>query len=158
MKKFFRDFKEFATQGNIMDMAVGVVIGAAFKDIVNALVNNIITPLIVLLTGKNSLESLKWTLKNPEVNELGEAIENTGVAVEYGVFLQAIVDFLIVAFCIFLVLRVMMNAKKKMEDLRKKKEEEVTTEAVVEAPAAPQEDEISLLKEIRDALKQDKKE
>lgn len=152
MKKFFHDFKEFALKGNVLDMAVGVVIGAAFKEIVNALVNNIITPLIVLLTGKNSLEALKWVIKEPIMDAAGEVVD-PGVAVEYGVFLQAIVDFVIIAFCIFVVLRVMMNAQKKLEELRHKNDEPVE-----EAPAEPVEDEISLLKEIRDTLKSDKKD
>ena len=149
MKKFFHDFKEFAMKGNVLDMAVGVVIGAAFKEIINALVNNIITPFIVLLTGQNSLEALKWVLKPEILDEAGEIID-PGVAVEYGIFLQAIVDFIIIAFCIFLVLRIMMNAQKKLEQLRHKKEE-----VVEETPAEPVEDEISLLREIRDSLKKD---
>lgn len=152
MKKFFHDFKEFAMKGNVLDMAVGVVIGAAFKDIVNALVNNIITPFIVLLTGQNSLEALKWVIK-PEILDAAGEVVDPGVAVEYGVFLQAIVDFLIIAFCIFVILRIMMNTQKKLEELRHKKEE-----PVAEEPAAPVEDEISLLKEIRDSLKADKKD
>ena len=149
MKKFFHDFKEFAMKGNVLDMAVGVVIGAAFKDIVNALVNNIITPLIVLLTGQNSLEALKWVLKPEILDEAGQVID-PGVAVEYGVFLQAIIDFILISFCIFVVLRIMMNAQKKIDELRHKNEE-----VVEEVPAEPVEDEISLLKEIRDSLKRD---
>lgn len=149
MKKFFHDFKEFAMKGNVLDMAVGVVIGAAFKDIVNALVNNIITPLIVLLTGQNSLEALKWVLKPEILDEAGQVID-PGVAVEYGVFLQAIIDFILISFCIFVVLRIMMNAQKKIDELRHKNEE-----VVEEVPAEPVEDEISLLKEIRDSLKKD---
>lgn len=152
MKKFFHDFKEFAMKGNVLDMAVGVVIGAAFKEIINALVNNIITPFIVLLTGQNSLEALKWVLKPEIVDPITKEVTDPGVAVEYGIFLQAIVDFIIIAFCIFVVLRIMMNAQKKLEELRHKKEE------TVEEVAAPVEDEISLLKEIRDALKADKKD
>lgn len=152
MKKFFHDFKEFAMQGNILDMAVGVVIGAAFKEIINALVNNIITPFIVLITGKNSLEALKWVIK-PEILDAAGEVVDPGVAVEYGIFLQAIVDFIIIAFCIFVVLRIMMNAQKKFDALRHKEEE-----AAAEEPAAPVEDEISLLKEIRDSLKFNKNE
>ena len=150
MKKFFHDFKEFAMKGNVLDMAVGVVIGAAFKDIINALVNNIITPFIVLLTGQNSVEALKWVLKPEIIDEATQEVIDPGVAVEYGVFLQAIIDFIIIAFCIFVVLRIMMNAQKKFDELRHKKEEPAP-----EVPAEPVEDEISLLKEIRDSLKKD---
>ena len=117
---FLKDFKAFALKGNVMDMAVGVVIGAAFKEIINALVNNIITPFIVLLTGQNSLEALKWVLKPEIIDAAGEVVD-PGVAVEYGIFLQAIVDFIIIAFCIFVVLRIMMNAQKKFDELRHKK-------------------------------------
>ena len=154
MKKFFKDFKEFATKGNIIDMAVGVVIGGAFKDIVNALVAQIITPFIVLFTGKASLSELAVTLKEgvPAVlNEAGEVVTEAvdPVIMNYGVFLQAIIDFLIIALTIFIVLRVFMTAQKKMEALRKKAEEE----AVAEAPAEPAETELDILKEIRDSLK-----
>lgn len=149
MKKFFHDFKEFAMKGNVLDMAVGVVIGAAFKEIINALVNNIITPFIVLLTGQNSLEALKWVLK-PEITDAAGEVIDPGVAVEYGIFLQAIVDFIIIAFCIFVVLRIMMNAQKKFDELRHKKEE-----VVEEVPAEPEETELTILKEIRDSLKKD---
>lgn len=156
MKKFFQDFKEFAMKGNVLDMAVGVVIGAAFKEIINALVNNIITPFIVLLTGEHSLEALKWVLKDEVKDAAGEVI-SPAVAVEYGIFLQAIIDFIIIAFCIFVVLRIMMNAQKKLEELRRlnSKAEEEEEE---EAPAEPEEDELSVLKEIRDMLVEGKKE
>ena len=152
MRKFFHDFKEFAMKGNILDMAVGIVIGAAFKEIVNAQVNNIITPFVVLLTGQNSLEALKWVLK-PEMLDAAGNVVDPGVAVEYGIFLQAIIDFLIIAFSIFVVLRIMMNAQKKLEELRHKNEEPVE-----EQPEEPVEDEISILKEIRDTLKSEKKD
>lgn len=150
MKKFFHDFKEFAMKGNVLDMAVGVVIGTAFKEIINALVNNIITPFIVLLTGKNSLEALKWVIK-PEVLDAAGEVVDPGVAVEYGIFLQAIVDFIIIAFCIFVVLRIMMNAQKKLDELRHKNDQPVEAE-----PEVVVEDEISILKEIRDSLKSDR--
>lgn len=150
MKKFFHDFKEFAMKGNVLDMAVGVVIGTAFKEIINALVNNIITPFIVLITGKNSLEALKWVIK-PEILDAAGEVVDPGVAVEYGIFLQAIVDFIIIAFCIFVVLRIMMNAQKKLDELRHKNDQPVEAE-----PEVVVEDEISILKEIRDSLKSDR--
>lgn len=143
MKKFFQEFKEFAMKGNILDMAVGVVVGGAFKEIVTALVDNIINPLIGAITGQGKLSDLKYVIS--------EAPE---IAVTYGVFLQAIIDFLIIAFSIFVAIKVMMNAEKKIEELlRKKKAEEVA----VEEAAAPEETEIAVLKEIRDMLKEDKK-
>lgn len=138
MKKFFADFKAFISQGNIIDMAVGVVIGTAFKAIVSSLVADIINPLISLLTGDVALSELKYVLKP----EIAEVVDEAGtvlvegkaeVAITYGVFLQAIIDFLLIALSIFIVIRIMMSTKKKLEALRKKKEEE----AAAEEAAAP---------------------
>ena len=119
MKKFFEDFKAFALKGNIVDMAVGVVIGGAFGKIVTSLVNDIITPLIGLLTGNVSLAELKFVLAPAVLDAAGE-VTTPELAVTYGVFLQTIIDFLIIAFSIFVVLRVAMNARKKIEDMKKK--------------------------------------
>lgn len=138
MKKFFADFKAFISQGNIIDMAVGVVIGTAFKAIVSSLVADIINPLISLLTGDVALSELKYVLKP----EIAEVVDEAGtvlvegkaeVAITYGVFIQAIIDFLLVALSIFVVIRIMMSTKKKLEAIRKKKEEE----AAAEEAAAP---------------------
>lgn len=153
MKKstFFSDFKEFITKGNIIDMAVGVVIGGAFGKIVTGLVNYIINPFIALLTGGVSLSGLK-TIIEPAVpaveavtddagNIVTEAVaEKAEVAILWGEWLQTILDFLIVAFCIFLVLRVIMKFKNKLESLKKKEEEE----AKEEAPAEPTTEEKTL--------------
>ena len=147
MKNFFNEFKAFISKGNIFDMAVGVVIGGAFGKIVTSLVNDIITPLISLATGKVSLVDLKAVLRPEELSAEGEVLA-AEVAVKYGVFLQNIIDFLIIALSIFIVIKVMMNAQKKLEALRKKEEEVV----VEEAPAEPEETELSVLKEIRDKL------
>ena len=152
MKKFFQEFKEFAMKGNVLDMAVGVVVGGAFKEIVTALVNNIINPLIGALTGQGNLSDLKYVISKAVVENGVEIVPEN--AVTYGVFLQSIIDFLIIAFSIFVALKVMMNAEKKLQELLHKKKEE---EVVEEAAAEPVEDEISVLKEIRDMLKEDKK-
>lgn len=96
--KFFKEFKQFAMRGNVIDMAVGVVIGAAFSAIVNSLVANIITPLIGMLTGGIDITSLSVTV--------GTAV------LEYGVFLNAILQFIIIAFCLFLVVKAMNKMKK----------------------------------------------
>ncbi len=147
MKNFFSDFKAFITKGNIFDMAVGVVIGGAFGKIVTSLVNDIITPLISMLTGKVSLVDLKHVLvEGVEATETTEAVAE--IAIKYGAFLQNIIDFLIIALSIFIVIKVMMNAQKKLEALRKKEEEA----AAAEAPQEPAETELSVLKEIRDKL------
>ena len=96
--KLFKEFKQFAMRGNVIDMAVGVVIGAAFSAIVNSLVANIITPLIGMLTGGIDITSLSVTV--------GTAV------LEYGVFLNAILQFIIIAFCLFLVVKAMNKFKK----------------------------------------------
>ena len=145
MKKFFSDFKNFAMKGNIIDMAVGVTIGGAFGKIVTSLVNDIITPLIGLITGGGTLADLKHVFSEAVVDEAGAVVvpEN---ALLYGQFIQNIIDFLIIAFSVFLVLKIFMGAKEKMEKLRKK--EEVQEEEAVPAPT-----ELEVLSEIRDLLK-----
>lgn len=146
MKNFVNDFKAFIMRGNIVDMAVGVVVGGAFGKIVTSLVNDIITPLISLATGKVSLADLKAVLRPEVLDEAGE-VAVAELAIKYGSFLQNIIDFLIIALSIFFVIRVMMNVQKKLEELKKKEEE-----AAPEAPAEPVETELSVLKEIRDKL------
>ena len=152
MKKFFADFKAFITKDNIIDMAVGVIIGGAFGKIVTSLVNDIITPLISILTGKVSLTELKWVINEAVLDEAG-AVVTPELALTYGNFLQNIIDFLIIAISIFVVLRIMVTAQKKLESLKKKEEEEKKEE-----PAAPAETELSVLKEIREMLKKDAEE
>ena len=137
-QSFWADFKKFVAKGNIIDLAVAVVVGAAFNKVVNALVANIITPLTALLLPSGDFAALKWVLKPAvEADEaLGiEAVEE--VAVTYGVFIEALVDFLIVSLTLFVIIRTFLrlknriNAKeleaekaKKAEEERKKKEEE----------------------------------
>ena len=153
MKKFFSDFKAFALKGNIIDMAVGVVIGGAFGKIVTSLVNDIITPLVSILTGKVSLTELKWVINEAVLDEAG-AVVTPELALTYGNFLQNIIDFFIIAASIFIVLRVMVATQKKLESLKKKEEEEKKEEA----PAAPAETELSVLCEIREMLKKQNEE
>lgn len=148
MKNFLSDFKAFALKGNIVDMAVGVVVGGAFGKIVTSLVNDIITPLIGLLTGNISLVDLKIVLAEAVI-EAGEVV-TPELAITYGAFLQTIIDFIIIALSIFLVLRIAMNARKKFEDM-KKKEEEIKEEAEEEV----KETELSVLLEIRELLKKE---
>ncbi len=133
MKKFFSDFKAFISKGNILDMAVGVVVGGAFSKIVSSLVADIINPLVGLATGSVQLSDMKLILQD-KIATIGadgkEVIEQAEIALKYGNFLQMIIDFLIIAFSIFVVLKIMMNAQKKLEFLKKK-------EAVVEVPQEP---------------------
>ena len=128
---FIKEFKEFAMKGNVMDMAVGVIIGGAFGKIVSSLVDDVLMPLVGMVTGNVDFSTLAV--------QIGEG---EGAAVlKYGMFIQNIVDFLIVALCIFFML-------KGINKLNRKKEEEPEPEA----PAEPSE-EVKLLTEIRDALK-----
>ena len=141
---FFKEFKEFAVKGNVMDMAVGVIIGAAFGKIVTSLVNDIIMPLVGKAVGNVSFTDLFVVLSDvPEgqTYDTLKAAQEAGVSVlAYGQFIQNIIDFLIIAFCIFLMVRAINKSKKKEEP------------APAPAPAEPSED-VKLLTEIRDLLK-----
>ncbi|MBQ7957052.1 MAG: large conductance mechanosensitive channel protein MscL [Clostridia bacterium] len=137
MKNFFKDFKEFITKGNIIDMAVGVVIGGAFGKIVTGLVENIINPVIAKLTGAINM--------NEMMTEIQPATETTeAINIMWGTWLQTIIDFLIVAFCVFVVLRVIMKVKNKLdaakiaEEEKKAAEEKAKEEAELEAIKARQ--------------------
>lgn len=140
----WKEFKEFAMQGNVIDMAIGVIIGGAFGKIVTSLVSDIIMPLLGLLTGGINFGELKYVL-SPAVMEGGKVItpENT---LNYGLFLDNILNFFIIAFCIFMVIRTINQAKKKL--IRKK------AEAVINDTPSPSTE--GLLAEIRDLLKEKK--
>ena len=129
MKSFMKEFKEFAMRGNVMDMAVGVIIGGAFGKIVTSLVNDILMPLIGILTGGIDFTALSAKVGDAEVM--------------YGSFIQSVIDFLIIALCIFFMTKAISKAGEK---LKKKQAEEAAA-----APAAPTSEE--LLTEIRDLLK-----
>ena len=126
MKKFFKEFKDFASKGNVVELAVAVVIGAAFGKIVSSLVDDIIMPLFGILVGKNFANL---------------SVEVNGSFIAYGAFIQAIVDFLIIAFCVFLFTKLINKFKKKEEK---------------KAEAPKKSDEVLLLEEIRDLLKKQK--
>ncbi|MBR4166701.1 MAG: large-conductance mechanosensitive channel protein MscL [Bacteroidales bacterium] len=141
--KFWSEFKEFAMKGNVIDMAVGVVIGGAFGKIVTSLVSDIIMPLVGALCGGLNFTDWKWVVKQAVV-EGGEVVKPE-VALTWGNFLQVIFDFIIIALCIFAVIKGINKAKA----LSEKKEE---APAEPEAPA-PKPDDVVLLEEIRDLLK-----
>ena len=130
-------------KGNVMDMAIGVVIGGAFGKIVTSLVNDIIMPLIGALIGNVNFTTLSLTLRAPKLNEAGEVFSEA-VTLNYGNFIQVTVDFLIIAFCIFLVMKGINKATALM-----KKEEEAAP-----SPAPEPSAEEKLLTEIRDLLKE----
>ncbi len=139
---FIKEFKEFAMKGNVMDMAVGVIIGGAFGKIVSSLVDDVLMPIIGKLTGGVSFVDLFVTLGDGDYKTLAAAKEAGAAVFAYGQFIQNIVDFLIVAFCIFLML-------KGINKLNRKKEEPKPAEPA--APKGPTQEE--LLAEIRDLLK-----
>lgn len=152
-KGFFTEFKEFISKGNIIDMAVGVIVGGAFKDIVNSLVADIIMPVVGKLIGTKSISDLKWVITEgvaaDEANGVAEVAE---VAIKYGAFIQHIIDFVIIALCLFVVIKTAMNFRKKLESLKKAEEEAPAEEP---APAEPsiEEKNAAVLAEIRDLLK-----
>ena len=133
MKNFFEEFKKFISRGNVFDLAIAVVMGGAFSDIVTSLVNNIIMPLVGILVGQ--------TFSNL-------SIELNGSVITYGVFIQNVVNFLIIALCIFTTTKIANRIAKKLEESKKKEKQK-------EAKEEKKEDEnILLLKEIRDLLKE----
>lgn len=126
-----KEFKEFIARGNVMDLAVGVIMGGAFSNIVTSLVNNILTPIIGILIGGHDFSNLAITFGNAKI--------------QYGMFIQSVIDFLIVAVCIF----IMVKAINKLMSFKEKKEEK--------KEEAKKDENTVLLEEIRDLLKQDKK-
>ena len=148
MKKFFAEFKEFITRGNVLDMAVAVIVGNAFKAIVTALVDNVIMPLISLAVGGLNFTEWKWVLTPAVLDEAG-AVVTPEVAVSYGMLIQAVIDFLIVAFCIFVALKVVLAMQTKAKELFEKKVEEA---AAAEEEAAPAETQEDILRDIRALL------
>ncbi|MFD2968337.1 large-conductance mechanosensitive channel protein MscL [Sphingobacterium bambusae] len=131
---FFKEFKEFAMRGSVVDLAVGVVIGGAFGKIVTSLVNDIIMPPIGFITGGVDFSNLKYVMTAAD-----EAAGVAEVAINYGTFVNVVIQFIIVAFCIFLVIKGLNSLKKKEE-------------AAPAAPPAPSKEEV-LLTEIRDILR-----
>ena len=143
---FFKEFKEFATKGNVIDLAVGVIIGAAFQKIVSALVDNIFMPVLGIVTGRVDFKE-KYILlndsKGASFESLAKAKDAGAPVLAYGMFIQSIIEFIIIAFCIFLLV-------KFINTLTRKKEAEKAA-----APATPPEPSAQekLLMEIRDELK-----
>ena len=139
MKKMIEEFKKFAFKGNVVDMAVGVIIGGAFGKIVTSLVNDVVMPLLGALIGGMDFKAFKFVLSPAVLNEAGEVV-TPEAAVLYGNFIQNIVDFLLIALSIFVFIKIMNNFKKKEEE-----------SAPPPPPAGPTTEE--LLTEIRDLLK-----
>lgn len=139
MKKFLDEFKQFALRGNVIDMAIGVVIGSAFSKITSSLVNDLIMPIFAMLCGNVNFTEMKMVLKET-LDAEGNIVSQ--VTLNYGQFIQNIVDFVLIAFCLFLVIKLMNSMKKKEE-----------APAPAPAPEPVKSDETVLLEEIRDLLK-----
>jgi large conductance mechanosensitive channel len=133
-----KELKQFAMRGNVLDMAVGIIIGGAFGKIVSSFVADVIMPPIGVLLGGVDFSNLKITLRDAVLNEAGE-VANAAVTINYGMFINTIIDFIIIAFAIFMVIKAMNNLKKKEE-------------AVPAPPPGPTNEE-KLLTEIRDLLR-----
>lgn len=133
-----KEFKEFAMRGNVVDMAVGIVIGAAFTSIVKSLVDDVMMPVVGLITGGVDFSNVFITLKGGQFETLKAAEDAGAVTLNVGLFINALIAFVIVAFALFMVVKAMNNLKRKQE------------EKPEEAPPPPRE--VQLLEEIRDAL------
>ena len=131
-----KEFKEFISRGNVLDLAVGVIVGAAFSNIVTSLVNNIFTPILGVFFGGIDFSSLKFTI--------GDA------SIMYGSFIQSVIDFLITAICIFIIVKIVNKINNDLHKLTKKEEEDKKVEEPVVS------EDIKLLTEIRDLLKNNK--
>ena len=132
---FFADFKKFITKGNVLDMAVGVVIATAFNAIVNGLVKYVITPFITYLTSGKSIEEWEFILREASVDEAGAEIAK--ISVQYGLWLQTIVDFLIIALSVFVAVRVIRGFERRLQAREiAQKEAEAAEKAALEAAKA----------------------
>ncbi len=138
-----KEFKEFISRGNVVDLAVGVIIGAAFGNIVTSLVNNIFTPLIGIILGGHDFSSLAITIKDAQIM--------------YGAFIQSVIDFLINAVCLFIIVKVVNNLNNNLHKLGKKGKEEAKEEEKTEVVEEVKDQNTILLEEIRDLLKKDVK-
>lgn len=137
--KFWSEFKEFAVKGNMLDMAVGIIIGAAFSKIVDSLVKFVLTPPLSFLTNGVHFDSLEWTMR-PETTDASGNVVKEALVIQYGMFLQAAIDFFIVAFTIFILIKMINRIRTKAED---------TKDVTVPTPK-----DIQLLTDIRDLMQE----
>ena len=142
MKKFFEEFKAFVMRGNVMDMAVGVIVGGAFGAITTSLVSNVVTPLLAVLFNSPNPDALNITLRAAD-----EAAGTEAIVLGLGTFIGAILNFLVIALVLFSVIKAMNKAKELAENLKKKEEEE----AAAEEPAKPTTEELltAILEELK---------
>ena len=149
-KGFLAEFREFATKGNVMDMAVGVIVATAFGKITTSLVNDVFMPFIGWIIGDIDLSQLNIILREAVMD--GETVVTPAVTIGIGTFLSTVIDFILIAFVVFMIVRTMNKARERAE--AKKKAEEEAAAVVEETPAEPEPTkEELLLTEIRDLLK-----
>lgn len=141
MKKIITEFKAFAVKGNMLDMAIGIVIGAAFSGIVNSLVKDIINPIFGLVIGSDELKNLHYTLQSQLLDSNGNVIASE-VVLKYGSFLSTLLNFLIISFTLFGLMKIVVYLKQKAEDI---------TDTSVKTPK-----DIELLNDIKELLKKEK--
>lgn len=150
MKKFIEEFKTFISKGNVLDMAVGVIIATAFGKITTSLVNDVFMPFIGWIIGEVDLSKLNVVLSPEVLDEAGEVV-TPAVVMAVGTFISTIIDFILIAFVVFLIVKTFNAAKQKAEE--KKKAEEEAAAAEEEAKEPELSEEVKLLMEIRDLLK-----
>ena len=162
--KFFSEFKDFITRGNVLDMAVGVIVGGAFTSIVNSLSNHILKPIInwvlALIFGQNSLSGIYTYLKKSYMEGTQEIDLANSIYIDWGEFINAIINFLLIAFVLFCIVKTINSIHTKMEEtLKKAKEKDEEPEVTPEPEPEPEPDpQIVLLTEIRDLLEKKKEE
>ena len=157
---FFADFKQFITRGNVLDMAVGMIIGTAFNQIVKSMVDHILMPVIGKLCNTQDLVELKYILTPEVVDEAGEVV-TAEVAISYGLFLSYVLNFFIVAVTLFVIIRSAAQFQKKMAEIHAREEAEAAAAAEPPAPPAPaeptvEEKTLAVLAEIKDLLSEKK--
>jgi large conductance mechanosensitive channel len=150
MKNLINEFKEFISRGNVVDMAVGVIIATAFGKITTSLINDVIMPFIAFLTGSRDMTALNILVRPEILNEAGEVVQKA-ITIGIGTFIATVVDFLLIALVVFFIVKASNKAKAVAEELKKKEEEEAPAE---EEPAGPTTEE--LLADILAELKKNK--
>ena len=148
---FFADFKKFVTKGNVLDLAVAVVIGAAFNAIVTGLVKYIITPAMSYFTSGVSIDEWEYVLREEGLDAAGE-VELAKISIQYGLWLQAIIDFIIIAFCIFVAVRIIKKAERKLnaKEIAAKEAEDAKKKAEADAKAAAEKAQLEADRAARD--------
>ena len=141
MKKILKEFKDFIARGNVLDMAIGVIIAGAFGKITTSLVNDVLMPFIGWITGSRDMTGLNVVVRDPILAEDGVTVLQEGITLGFGTFVGTIVDFLLIALTVFLIVRAFNKAKDKAE-AEKKAEEEAAKAAEPEAPPAPTTEEL----------------